>query len=140
MIHLLDFLVCDDVREEKSGKYTLVGIYADGIIVTTRGKGRPHLPKLGMFVRVGFGEDETIPNAFRFEASTGKATFLRIEGVVESIEPNRILAFGVVGGPVPLEPSVPLKFDLRFLQGKETTSVPVPDMSVTFSVEAQAED
>lgn len=47
-------LFCDDIREEKAGTHTLVGIYNDNVGVPTIPGG---LPKLGIYVRVTFPID-----------------------------------------------------------------------------------
>lgn len=53
-------IFCEDIREEKSGQNTLVGIYADNILV-------PSVPavmsKLALYMRINFAPSEDIKSA-----------------------------------------------------------------------------
>jgi hypothetical protein len=62
-------LFCEDIREEKSGQITVVGLLPDNLNIAApskfpvgqehRDKPRPVIPKLGLYVRVNLLRDET---------------------------------------------------------------------------------
>ncbi len=60
---------CEDIREEKSGQSTLIGILSDNINVTpppprTVGRAAAGLiPKMGLYVRINLNPDEDGPGA-----------------------------------------------------------------------------
>jgi hypothetical protein len=63
-LHVIGFF-CEDIREEKSGQGTLIGLLPDNIDIAPMPKGvasstRPILPKLGLFVRINFGMEDDI--------------------------------------------------------------------------------
>jgi hypothetical protein len=56
---------CEDIREEKSGQTTLVGILPDNINVPPRPPDapaslQPRMPKLGLYVRINLSPDEGV--------------------------------------------------------------------------------
>ena len=79
-------LFCEDIREEKSGQLSIIGIMPDNLTIPAppsvkEGSERPQgiLPKLGLYVRVQIGlEDEPGPMEINLIFPDGNA--LRLSG------------------------------------------------------------
>jgi hypothetical protein len=55
---------CEDVREEKSGQYTIVGTMPDNLIVKKARpapNARPFLPKMGIYLRIHLDAEQNVP-------------------------------------------------------------------------------
>ena len=67
-------LFCDDVREEKSGQDTVIGVMPDSLtlhgIPAAREKGTPALPKLSLYVRIVFDAKATTPKSIDAKMAT----------------------------------------------------------------------
>ena len=62
---LLDFIICDDIRQEANNKLSLMGIYNEKIVFQHSKKTPPKWPlhlKLGCYLRVQFDANEPRPN------------------------------------------------------------------------------
>jgi hypothetical protein len=57
-------LFCEDIREEKQGTNTLIGILPDNMVVQALGlpeqSGQPFFPKLALYVRINVGSETHI--------------------------------------------------------------------------------
>lgn len=58
-------LFCEDIREEKSGQLTLVGIFPDNVSTPTRPENLPTtaravMPKIALYMRVHIGVDDDV--------------------------------------------------------------------------------
>ncbi len=77
---LIDFIVCDDIRQENLGKMTFVGVYQDGIEFSENPEGSLFpglLPKLCFYIR------------FLFEGQSADEMELRINFNSEEVARNR---------------------------------------------------
>ncbi len=119
---LLDFLVCDDVREEKSNKLTLVGVYSGFIAVATPWPAL--LPKLGLFIRLA-PQPDFIPERYTLRIKRDAEVMAVVEGnftITDVTQPSTIV---VVGAPFPLPGPGVLRFDLTLHRGQEARVVPM---------------
>ena len=68
---ILDFIVCEDIRQEIGGKCSIVGIYNDTIVLNGLPKDVqwPIALRLGVFVRLLRDETEELPTDFRLKIS-----------------------------------------------------------------------
>src|SRR5262245_31880489 len=91
-------LFCEDIREEKAGTYTIIGIFSDNISV-------PGLPfafaKLGIYARLTFPvSDAPSPIALRLVEADGKEVPLTVfgEDIIETARKQSIEKGAVNGG------------------------------------------
>jgi hypothetical protein len=70
-------LFCEDVREEKLGTVTVVGIFPDNVTVQSIPF---NFPKLAIYARISFGVSDRAPTriALRIVHGDGEATFLTV--------------------------------------------------------------
>jgi len=66
---LLDFIICDDIRNEIGNKNSIIGVYSDAIVFSVNKESSKQWPKrmkLGFFIRILFEETDEIPDKFVF--------------------------------------------------------------------------
>jgi len=64
---LYDFVICDFIRQENTGKYILFGVYDDILIFTQKEKTEYYNLPISFFLRFRLTEeDQEIPTDFRF--------------------------------------------------------------------------
>ena len=67
-MNLIDFIVCDDIRQEIGNKQTLVGVYGNSIEFTTTGSDVGKWPKgmrIGFYIRIRLDRGESQPDSFK---------------------------------------------------------------------------
>ena len=67
--HLIDVIVCDDVRIEQSGKFVIVGMYAGPILMR---KYPAILPKLAFFTKWKVDHKHRVKGDFRVDSPSRK--------------------------------------------------------------------
>lgn len=124
---LLDFIVCDDVREEKSNKLTLVGVYSDNITIAGDAP-QPWpalLPKLGLFIRLTAPAD-FVPERYTLRVLRNAESVATVSGdFVRMGDPSKPITLIVVGSPFPLPGPGVLRFELVLHRGTESRPVPI---------------
>jgi hypothetical protein len=133
MNRLIDFIVSDDIRQEVSGKITLVGVYPDGIVGRTSTPEQPGmLQKLGIFMRLVVDE-ENPPDEFKIRGLVGGEEFASFEGTMTIGNSKRPITLAVVSGPFPL--LLPgLQFELTLSRkGEVVDSLRPMDVPISFS-------
>jgi hypothetical protein len=129
---LLDFIVCDDVRQEVGNKVTVVGVYSDEILIPAPPSWPVILPKLGVFLRIKPFED-FVPKNFEVRfLHDGKQIGLAT-GEVAGFDPDKSSTIVVVGSPFPLPGPGQLRFELSFTAGEQRREVPI-DRSLGITV------
>ncbi len=134
---LLDFIVCDDIRNEQGDKSTLVGVYGE-ILRIARADGQPVswpvlLPKLGVFLRTKPVGDFA-PDRFVLTYTHNGAKIGRVEGPMVIVDPSRPYTIAAVAAPFPLPGPGKIQFQLSFQKGDITRQV-VIDRAVVIEVE-----
>ncbi|MCP4714554.1 MAG: hypothetical protein GY868_05500 [Deltaproteobacteria bacterium] len=91
---IIDFIVCDDIRQEVGGKVTLVGVYADRLMVQAPEEQDTTWPlrlKLGFFMRL-YNEDQAIEaDSFELEVLyNGDTVLQKIKGRM-AVSPDKRL-------------------------------------------------
>ena len=92
---LLDYIVCDDVRNELGGKFSLMGVFGDSINVQV-----PHgvtgaiaIP-ITVYLRVLLEERDSVPDGFKVVIKINGKEFAGVEGTIEvSANKPNILGF-----------------------------------------------
>jgi hypothetical protein len=80
---ILNFVVCDDIRQELGNKNTLIGVYDNLVIhkVPNVNSVVPAALKLAFFIRVKMEkEDSVVPDSFRFESFCNGKVINHAEG------------------------------------------------------------
>lgn len=69
---VIDFIVCDDIRQEVGNKLTVVGIYNDRVKIETKNPSALQFPipfRLGVFVRLLVQKNDNCPEELAFVLS-----------------------------------------------------------------------
>lgn len=126
-MRIIDFIVCDDIRQEVRNKVTLIGIYGDTINLETSPGNEIKWPialKLGIFVRVKLDQgDDLEKDGFTFQLSMVHAEQKIIEvngnfGFMK-VEPTSVVGIPIVYPPVPLNGPGKLVFSFRVTKGEQ---------------------
>jgi hypothetical protein len=119
---LLDFLVCDDVRQERGDKLTLVGVYSDAIKLSPPPPSWPViLPKIGFFMRVALAP--FVPERYSFKILHNWAVVAEVGDRVTVADPAKPITLVVVGSPFPVPGPGQLTFELSFSGGEDRREV-----------------
>jgi hypothetical protein len=130
---LLDFLVCDDIREEKSNKLTLVGVYNTFIGVASS---PAILPKLGFFIRLA-PQADFAPEKYTLRIKRDTEALATVEGkltITDAPQPSTIV---VVGSPFLLPAPCVLRFELTLHRGQDSRDVRI-DRSIEVKVQGRS--
>jgi hypothetical protein len=84
---LIDFIICDDIRNELGNKQSLIGVYGENIIfnVPPPEKGKwPKVLKLAFFIRIKLEQDDdrTKLNKFRLNVIFNEKIKTLAEGII----------------------------------------------------------
>jgi hypothetical protein len=121
---LLDFIVCDDVRQEVGNKVTIIGVYTDELQVQAPPAWPVVLPKFGIYLRTTPFGDFT-PKSFEMRFLHEGKQIGMATGEMGSIDPTKSNTLVVVGSPFPLPGPGELRFQLSFRAGEQTREVPI---------------
>jgi hypothetical protein len=134
---LLDFIVCDDVRNEVGEKSTLVGVYGEIVrIAAPEGQALSWpilMAKLGVFLRTK-PVQEFVPDRFALSFTHNGVQVGRFEGELKVADPGRPYTLAVVASPFPLPGPGKLQFHLTFKKGDMTKQVPI-DRTIAIEIE-----
>lgn len=110
-IELGGILLCDDVREERTGKHILIGIYTGSIIVPTA----PLVMRVHPWIMVSPKESGLASMAFEFRGPLAKPA--KITGQAEIDHPLQITEYNCFAlPPVILEISGPGMLEIYYRQ------------------------
>ncbi len=79
---LLDFLVCDDIRQEIGQKTTLVGIYRDLVISFVKEAKWPFVIRLCFYLRFKRAEMDSMPDGFIVDFLLNENKFHTLDGTL----------------------------------------------------------
>lgn len=100
-MHLLDLIVCDDIRLEVNNKITLVGVYTDFIKVCSKTHESLMWPvqlcKLGIFARLKPDDEEAHPDAFivTFLHNGNFLAKVKVDGKIIDYQPNKLFVIAI---------------------------------------------
>jgi len=139
---ITDFIICDDIRKEVGGKYSLIGVYLAKIVFSPKdSKSRwPINKSLGFYIRL-IKEDDDPPfdgfNLIISEIISGKEQLHKLgklTGTIQGDGSSGPIIFDVV---IPLNfPSVGnLIFEINFLNNTESVIKIVPEIAFEIAEE-----
>ncbi len=100
---LLDFIVCDDIRQEISGKHILIGIYYDMILHKQKEELKwPLKFKLGFFIRIKLEKSDPVPDSFNVEFIHKDNKFKTIKGNLKIIGKTEYIVLSLIHGGFPI--------------------------------------
>jgi len=134
---LIDFIVCDDIRQEIGGKVTLVGVYEDRIMINTPSREAIRWPvqlKLGFFLRLL--NDDTAPDMDNFElqVTSNKKTICRLSGPLKIKKQPGLMNLFFVNSAVKFPSEGRLSVALIFKKAEDVVYEIRPDLSIRVAV------
>lgn len=102
-MQLIDFIVCDDIRNEISGKNTLVGVYSDLIVYLPEKFDKfPVKMKLGFFIRIKRQQNDEVPNSFLVQFFQNGKKFEEMHGELKAPENVKNFVLSLIHGAFPI--------------------------------------
>jgi len=109
---LLDFIVCDDIRNEVGEKLSFMGVFGDNITLQVQaGAPRPISFKVSAFFRFLIEDTDPIPDSFRILTSLGKKESAKFEGTIGVVGRPKLL--GLALPPVVVAVTEPASLSFR---------------------------
>jgi len=95
---LVDFIVCDDIRQEISNKISVMGIFGNELRVQMASQDEtwPVSLRLGVYVRVVLDNDDALPNRVQIKASRGDSEVVLADGALTIQDRRPILTVPIV--------------------------------------------
>jgi hypothetical protein len=140
MMKLLDFIVCDDIRQEMGNKPSLMGVY-DNIILPPSPEGDLKWPvalRLGFFIKFLMEPDDVHPEAFRVEFIRDGSVFSKVEGIIKAVSANGF-SIALVNSAFQLIGVGPISFKIVFLKEGETIGQFEPDYCLQVEVAKESQ-
>lgn len=137
---LIDFIICDDIRQETGGKLTLVGVYADRLIVHPPSGAEVSWPitmKLGFFFRF-FNDRALTSDSFTVDILFNKSERLQqIKGNGKIVPDKKLINIFFVNNSFTIPSYGVLTARIVFMQGGEEVYTVSPDMRFMISAVPQ---
>ncbi len=138
---LLDFIVCDDVRQEIGGKVTVVGVYGDGLNVHIPPgdiAGKPVI-KLALLARVLFEKSEEKPDSFYIDFNLNGKSITHVSGQL-SVQAPEISFLNIISilNQFAIPESGKLTFRIQFKLKEKIISDIVPDYFLNILIQKGA--
>ncbi len=139
---IIDFIVCDDIRQEASNKVTLVGVY-DRSIMLQAGTPKdeivwPLRMKLCFYCRFTFQEDDVLPDHFEVEYFFNGEKKTSAEGRINKPSPadviSKILRLSIIGNGFPIYSIGELGFNVKFMKENDVLYEITPDFKMQIGV------
>ncbi|MDY0391762.1 MAG: hypothetical protein RBQ88_12735 [Desulfobulbus oligotrophicus] len=120
-MRLTDFLIADDVRHEIGGKFSIMGVYGDGIKINSAQAKWPIPFRIALFLRASLDECEKIPDSFSLAISMGENKIAEMNGTIslKSKEAIGQLVLPLLIFPLPLPGPGLISFVLKIMAGEE---------------------
>jgi len=138
---LIDFIVCDDIRQEVGGKVTLVGVYEDRIMINAPSPDAVRWPvqlRLGFFIRLL--NDGSLPDVDGFDLRihcNGKI-ICRLSGPIAIPPRHGLINLFFVNSSVRVPGKGPLDVALIFKHAGTVVREIRPDLSIQVGVASPA--
>ncbi len=138
---LIDFIVCDDIRQEIGGKVTLVGVYEDRIMINTPSPDAMRWPvqlKLGFFIRLLNDGSLADVDGFDLQVRCSDKMICRLSGPINIPPRQGLLNLFFVNSSVRIPSEGVLSVGLMFKKGAEAVHEIRPDVNTRICVAAPA--
>ena len=138
---LIDFIVCDDIRQEIGGKVTLVGVYEDRIMINAPSPDAVRWPvqlKLGFFIRLfndGTGPDM---DGFDLQVRCNTKIICRLSGPLQVTPRQGLMNLFFVNSAIRFPTEGRLSVALIFKKDQEVVHEIRPDLSIQVAVAVAA--
>ena len=134
---LIDFIVCDDIRQEVGGKVTLVGVYEDRIMINAPSPEAVRWPvqlKLGFFIRLF--NDETAPDmdGFDLQVRCNSKIICRLSGPLQITPQQGLMNLFFVNSAIRFPTEGRLSVALIFKKAQDVVHEIKPDLSIRVAV------
>jgi hypothetical protein len=134
---LIDFIVCDDIRQEIGGKITLVGVYEDRLMINAPSPDKVRWPvqlKLGFFIRML--NDGTAPEMDNFDLQVhcNKKTICRLSGPLKIKKQHGLMNLFFVNSAVRFPSEGTLSVTLFFKKADDVVFEIKPDLNIKVAV------
>ncbi|MBM4310933.1 MAG: hypothetical protein FJ119_08310 [Deltaproteobacteria bacterium] len=130
---LIDFIICDDIRQEIGGKVTLVGVYEDRIMINAPSPDAVRWPvqlKLGFFIRLLNDGSLAEVDGFDLQVRCNAKMICRLSGPI-SIPPRQgLLNLFFVNSAVRIPSEGTLSVALIFKKGADGVHEIRPDLNI----------
>ncbi len=120
---IVDFIVCDDVRQELGNKVSLMGIFSDAIVLQQE-VAWPIRMNLSVFTRLELEADEIAPDSQVLAVDCNGKSIAEVELVVASKTGSRLLTFLVGLKPITIPEAGALGFRIDLKRGDENVTEP----------------
>jgi len=140
-MRLIDFIICDDIRQEIGGKVTLVGVYEDRIMINAPSAEALRWPvrlRLGFFIRLLNDGSLTDVDGFDLQVRCNDKTLCRLSGPVQLPPRDRLMNLFFVNSSVRVPGEGGLGVALIFKRAGAVVREIRPDLSIQVRVAAPA--
>lgn len=121
---VLDFIVCEDIRNEVGAKFSLMGVYADSMMVHFQNEEKwPFVTRLGFYVKLD-PEGETSYPICKFQVARGGKIRSAVPLQIASQGDGKIFAMMLTVHPFSISGPGVLDFSLEF-SGPDRASLTV---------------
>ena len=115
---LLDFIVCDDIRQERGDKLSFMGVFGDTIkLQIPKGASRPVPFRVAAFFRILVEDQDVVPDRFKIVIKMGTEVAASFEGGIGAKGKPRLMGFPLPQLPVPAFDDGILSFQALFFAG-----------------------
>ena len=115
-MHLIDFIIADDIRHELGNKISIMGVYQDSILLEIPSDLDGAIPlRLAAFIRLRVDTEDKEPNKFAVDINCAGENIARFEGSVLSKGETPVLTLPLVASMLPITNYGAITFDLKIM-------------------------
>ncbi|MCD6584815.1 MAG: hypothetical protein J7K96_03535 [Desulfobacteraceae bacterium] len=118
-MHLIDFIIAEDIRREMGNKVSVMGIFNDDITLNPIPPKWPIPMHIGILIRIRVEDTDQKPDKFSIKISVDGNKVAHMDGEISSTEKIGLLALPLVIKTLPIPGPGILQFDFSLLSGDE---------------------
>ena len=134
---LVDFIICDDIRQEVANKVTLVGVYNEKIEFASLANAELIFPlavKLGFYIRCLVEPKDVIGNRFELIFAHDGEELTRFVGPFEAKDRKDFFSFTIGASAFPIKGPGMLRVKLNLFEDQKLLHEIVPSYGITILV------
>jgi len=138
---LIDFIICDDIRQEVGGKVTLVGVYEDRLMINVPSPDAVRWPvqlRLGFFLRLLNDGNAPDIDGFDLQVRCSGKMICRLSGPLKIPPRHGLLNLFFVNSSVRIPAEGRLGVTLIFKHAGDAVCEIKPDLGIQVAVAAAA--